>query len=217
MATRTRKPKTRAEKVQAWWNLHRASVLAKWPITTLGLLAFYVSYGHIAYVTRQNIDAAHNMPGVPLIMPLIIDVLIIACARYAKKSPTIDGRIMALVGFGASIAASLAANMLASDPGFWSRAVSTWPAITLLLVAAVSELADHKQLSPAAIARRHRDKVARRAARRGEYTAPAAPVVTATRGTRSTVVTPSPLARVNANARNEDWQAFRARVAEAGA
>jgi hypothetical protein len=217
MATRTRKPKTRTEKILAWWDRHRATTLAKWPVVAIGFLAMYVSYGHIVYVTRANIDQAHNMPGVPYLMPLIIDAMIVACARYAKMSPTATGKALAMFGFTTSMAASLAANMLASSPGFWAHAVSTLPAVAILSVTLVAEFAAHKALSPAAIARRHRDRVARRAARRGEYTAAAAPVVTATRGTRSTVVTPSPLARVNANARNEDWQAFRARVAEAGA
>jgi len=173
MATRTRKPLTKSQRVAAWWRAHRERIAATWPFVALGLAAFYVSYGHIMYVTGQHVTPAHNLPGVPLIMPLIVDVLMFACARAARKARTGSARLVAIGGFTAGLAVSLACNMLASDPGFINRAVSTWPAVSLLIVALVFEVGGHKPLSPAQILRKVTDRAARKAARRGKRLAPA--------------------------------------------
>jgi hypothetical protein len=173
MATRTRKPLTKAQKLTAWWTAHRERIAATWPFAALGLWAFYVSFGHIMYVTGQHINPAHNLPGVPLLMPLIVDVLMIACARAARKARTVSARLVAIGGFMAGLAVSLACNMLASDPGFINRGVSTWPAVALLIVALVFEVGGHKPLSPAQILRKVTDRAARKAARKGERLAPA--------------------------------------------
>lgn len=166
MATRTRKL-TKGQKVMAWWKTNRARINAVWPFAVLGIGAFYVSFGHIMYVTSQHITSAHNLPGVPVIMPIIVDVLMIAAGRGAKLARTVAARSVAILAFSAALAASLACNMLASDPGFMNRAVATWPAIALLLVALVLEVGGHKPMSPAQIAKRVMDRRARRAARKG--------------------------------------------------
>lgn len=165
----TRKKLTKAQRIVAWWNAHRARIAALWPIMVPGLLAAYVSYGHIMVVTASHIDPRHNLPGVPLIMPILVDVLMVASARYVKHAKTCGGRVSGLVGFTVGLLASLAANMLASEPDLVSRIVATWPAITLLIVALTMELSGRKMSSPAEIARRRQLKVERQAARKGTW------------------------------------------------
>lgn len=174
MATRTRKL-TKGQKALVWWKANRARISAVWPFAVLGMGAFYVSFGHIMYVTAQHITTAHNLPGVPVIMPIIVDVLMVAAGRGAKLARTPSARAVAILAFGAALAASLACNMLASEPGFMNRAVATWPAIALLLVALVLEVGGHKPMSPAQIARRVLDRRARKAARKGIRPTPNAP------------------------------------------
>lgn len=172
----TRKVKlTKAQKLTAWWNAHRARISAAWPFVVLGLAAMYVSYGHIMYVTAQNVTSAHNLPLVPQIMPIIVDVLLIASGRAVKVARTPLARLTALASFAVALTASLACNMLASDPGFWHRAVATWPAIALLIVAVNTEIAGRKPMSAAAIARRVQERMARKAARKGIRPTPNAP------------------------------------------
>lgn len=169
----TRKKLTRTQKLAAYWKARRARVAALWPIAAMGLLAAYVSFGHIMAVVSEHINPAHNLPGVPLIMPVIVDVLMFACARYVKRSLTATGRALGAGGFAVGLAASLGANMLASDPGTVNRIVATWPAIALLIVALVFEFGNRKPLSAAQIARRVNDKAARKAARKGIRPTPA--------------------------------------------
>jgi hypothetical protein len=88
-----RKKLTRTQKVTAWWAAHKARISALWPIAVPGALAAYVSYGHIMYVTAQRIDGRHNLAGVPLIMPILVDVMMFAGARYVKHSKTFSGRV----------------------------------------------------------------------------------------------------------------------------
>lgn len=171
----TRRKLTRAQKIMAWWKARRARVAALWPIAAMGALAAYVSYGHIMYVTAQNISSAHNLPGVPLIMPIIVDVLMFACARYVKRAPTTAGRLLGAAGFAIGLAASLAANMMASDPGTAQRIVATWPAIALLIVALVFEFGNRRPMSAAQIAKRVIERNARKAARKGIRPTPNAP------------------------------------------
>ena len=92
-----------------------------------------------------------------------------AGARYAKHSLTLGGRVAGLTTFAAGLLASLAANMLASEPGLIARTVATWPAVTLLMVALTMELSGRKQSSPAEIARRRQLRMERRQARRGTW------------------------------------------------
>lgn len=167
MATRTRKPLTKSQKVTAWWKANRARVSALWPLAVIGALAAYVSFGHIMAVVSEHINPAHNLPGVPLIMPIIVDALMVASGRYVKTSATMSGRLIGAFGFALGLAASLGANMLASDPGTLNRIVATWPAVSLLCVALVFEFGGRKPLSAAQIARKVREAAARKLARKG--------------------------------------------------
>lgn len=103
------------------------------PAAVVFAVAAYQSYWHTVEVTHRAGESAVTAH----IMPLSVDGLMIVAARYITEAKTMWGKALSFVAFLAGMAATGAANYLAADPNPFARAVALWPAIALVLTAAM--------------------------------------------------------------------------------
>jgi hypothetical protein len=95
-------------------------------------IAGYASYWHqvtVAQMAGERADLAHIMPGSVDGLLVVASIAMVDARREGRK-PSWQTKL----AFGAGIAASVGANIMAAHPTWLSRAVAAWPAVALLLV-----------------------------------------------------------------------------------
>ncbi len=95
-------------------------------------VAAWQSYWHTVEVATRY--GEHNTA---YLLPLSIDGLMVVAARYVSNARTRRGRILATGSFTVGVSAMLASNYLAADANPFSRAVAVWPALAMVLTAAM--------------------------------------------------------------------------------
>jgi hypothetical protein len=103
------------------------------PVVAVALVALYVSYGHIRHVALAH---GYGEIGADL-LPLSVDGMVIAAARYITRARNAVGRACAVGAFVLGILATLAGNLLASQHDIIGRGTAVWPAIAVVGTGAV--------------------------------------------------------------------------------
>ena len=100
----------------------------------------YVVFGSAAYQSfwhSIHVAAAHSASD-PWLLPISIDGVMIVAARYVTHARTKAARWLAGVVMGLGMAAMVVINYLAAPAGdIIGQAISVWPAVGMILTAAL--------------------------------------------------------------------------------
>lgn len=123
-------PLSHSEEIMAVTTIRKA--IYHTPAAVVFGVAAWQSYWHTVEVATRygEHDTAY-------LLPLSIDGLMVVAARYVSNARTRIGRILATGSFTVGVSAMLASNYLAADENPFSRAVAVWPALAMVLVAAM--------------------------------------------------------------------------------
>lgn len=103
------------------------------PALSVAGVAAWVSYWHMVTVATM----AGQTGASPYLEPLSVDALMVIAARYITRARRTLGKVWAVTGFILGAGATLTANVLSAQPTALGRAVAAWPAVALVVTAAV--------------------------------------------------------------------------------
>jgi hypothetical protein len=131
----TRKPRTPGQKAAAWLASpqgQKATHLS--PAMAVAVVAAWQSYWHIVEVATRAGATSH---GGAYLLPVCTDAMMVVAAKYITRAHTRLGKAVAGTSFVLGVGATVGANWLAADAGTVAHVVATWPAVAMVVTAAM--------------------------------------------------------------------------------